>query len=257
MTNVSAGTVNTNTTGFVTPKAVYDYVSAQTAAAIANVYTHKGTTAVTQLSSLTPKIGDVYNVTGCASTGTVINGQTAYNGDNFVATAAAAAATSWDKLAASFNADDYITKATWNASTGNWQNTYTTVNSNSATNWNNAKHNAFAAVSAGSKTITANGSAASFTISGTNGIGVSGAGRTVTVYPSAYAYGKVSIGGNVTQATTMGDTFGFVAGTNVQLSAGTKQVTISATDTTYNPATTAALGLNKSSYVTGTTAVIF
>jgi len=257
MTNVSAGTVNTNTTGFVTPKAVYDYVSAQTAAAVANVYTHRGTTGVTQLSSLTPKIGDVYNVSGCAATGTVINGQTAYNGDNFVATAAAAGATSWDKLAASFNASDYISKTTWDSSTGNWQNAYTAVTANSASNWANTAHKAFANVKAGSTTIAAATSADTFTISGINGLAVSGTGKTVTVYPSAYAYGKVSIGGNVTQATAMGDTFGFVAGANIQLTSGAKQVTISGKDTTYNSATTAALGLNKASYVTGTTAVIF
>lgn len=257
MTNVSAGTVNTNTTGFVTPKAVYDYVQASTAEALANVYTHKGTTGVTQLSSLTPKIGDVYNLSGCAASGTVINGQTAYNGDNFVATAAVAAATSWDKLAASFNADDYITTATWDTSTANWQKAFTATTSNSASNWPNSAHNAFASVKAGSVTINAANSAGTFTLSGVNGLSVSGSGTTATVYPSAYAYGKVSIGGNVTQATAIGDTFGFVAGTNIQLTTGTKQVTISGKDTTYNAATTAALGLNKKSYVTGTTAVIF
>ena len=257
MGGVSAGTVNTNTTGFVTPKAVYDYVKTQTADAMANVYTHKGTTGVTQLSSLTPKVGDVYNVTGCASTGTVINGQTAYNGDNFVATAAAAAATSWDKLAASFNANDYISTATWNNSTGNWQNAYTAVSNNSATNWANTAHKAFATVKAGSMTKNAGNSADSFTISGVNGLAVSGSGSTATVYPSAYAYGKISIGGAVTQATSMGDTFGFIAGSNMQLTNGTKQVTFSAKDTTYSEATTALLGTNKKSYVTGTTAVIF
>ena len=86
---------------------------------------------------------------------------------------------------------------------------------------------------------------------------VSGSGTTATVYPSAYNYGKISIGGAVTQATSIGDTFGFVAGTNMQLTTAAKQVTFSAKDTTYSEATTAALGTNKKSYVTGTTAVIF
>lgn len=257
MTNVSAGTVNTNTTGFVTPKAVYDYVQTQTADAMANAYTHKGTTGVSQLSSLTPKIGDVYNVTGCAETGTVINGQTAFNGDNFVATAAAAAATSWDKLAASFNSDDYISTATWNASTANWQKAYTATNSNSASNWANTAHKAFGSVKAGTVTINAGTSAASFTLSGVNGLAVSGSGTTATVYPSAFNYGKINIGGSVTQASSIDDTFGFVAGTNIQLTTASKQVTISAKDTTYSEATTSTTGLNKKSYVTGTTAVIF
>lgn len=259
MTNVSAGTVNTNTTGFVTPKAVYDYVQTQTAAAMSNVYTHKGTTGVSQLSLLTPKIGDVYNLTGCAETGTVINGQTAYNGDNFVATAAAAAATSWDKLAASFNASDYISKSTWNSSTGTWQSAYNAVSTNSASNWPNSAHKAFANVEAGTVTIAASTSASTVTLSGVNGLAVSGSGTTATVYPSAYAYGKINIGGAVTQATAMGDTFGFVAGTNMEITPNTtnKQATFSAKNTTYSQATSAALGINKASYVTGTTAVIF
>ena len=259
MTNVSAGTVNTNTTGFVTPKAVYDFVQTQTAAAMSNVYTHKGTTGVSQLSSLTPKIGDVYNLTGCDETGTVINGQTAYNGDNFVATAAAAATTSWDKLAASFNASDYISKSTWDSSTGTWQSAYSAVTANSASNWANTAHKAFANVSAGTVTIAASTSASTVTLSGVNGLAVSGSGTTATVYPSAYAYGKINIGGAVTQATAMGDTFGFVAGTNMEITPNTtnKQATFSAKNTTYSQATSAALGINKASYVTGTTAVIF
>ena len=258
MTNVSAGTVNTNTTGFVTPKAVYDYVQTQTAAAMSNVYTHKGTTGVSQLSTLTPKIGDVYNLTGCAETGTVINGQTAFNGDNFVATAAAAA-TSWDKLAASFNASDYISKTTWDSSTGTWQSAYSAVTANSASNWANTAHKAFANVKAGTVTIAASTSASTVTLSGVNGLAVSGSGTTATVYPSAYAYGKINIGGAVTQATAMDDTFGFVAGTNMEITpnATNKQATFSAKNTTYSQATSAALGINKASYVTGTTAVIF
>lgn len=257
MTTVSAGTVNTNTTGFVTPKAVYDFVQTQTAAALSNVYTHKGTTDITALSGLTPKIGDVYNVSGCADTGTVINGQTAFNGDNFVATAAAAAATSWDKLAASFNASNYITTATWNNSTATWQSTYTTVNNNSASNWANSAHKAFSNVKAGSTTIAASTTAATFTLSGVNGLAVSGSGTTATVYPSAFNYGKINIGGAVTQASAIGDTFGFSAGSNIALTTAAKQMGISAKNTTYNAATSAALGTNKASYVTGTTAVIF
>lgn len=199
----------------------------------------------------------MYNVSGCDSTGTVINGQTAYNGDNFVATATSAAVTSWDKLAASFNANDYISTTTWNNSTGNWNKAYTAVTANSATNWANTAHKAFATVKAGSMTKNAANSNDSFTISGVNGLAVSGSGSTATVYPSAFSYGKISIGGAVTQATSMGDTFGFVAGTNMQLTTAAKQVTFSAKDTTYGEATTALLGTTKKSYVTGTTAVIF
>ena len=257
MAGVSAGTVNTNTTGFVTPKAVYDYVVSQTAAALTSAYKHKGTTGVSQLSGLTPQVGDVYNVTGCATTGTNVNGQLVFNGDNLVATATQASNNSWDKLAATFDASDYITKATWDSSTGNWNKAYTAVNTNSATNWANTAHKAFATVKAGSWTKTAGTSADSFTISGVNGLAVSGSGATATVYASAYNYGKVNIGGAVTQATAIGDTFGFVAGTNIDFTTASKQVTISAKDTTYSEATTAKLGTNKASYVTGTTAVIF
>ena len=257
MAGVSAGTVNTNTTGFVTPKEVYDFVKAQTAAAISNAYVHKGTCDVTALSSYNAIVGWVYNVTGCASTGTEINDQLVYNGDNMVATAAGTGNTKWDKLAATFDASNYITKTTWNNSTGVWNTATATVNSNSASNWANTAHKAFAIVKAGSMTKNAGNSADSFTISGVNGLAVSGSGSTATVYPSAYAYGKISIGGAVTQATSMGDTFGFVAGTNMQLTNGTKQVTFSAKDTTYGEATSALLGTNKKSYVTGTTAVIF
>ena len=195
--------------------------------------------------------------TGCASTGTEINDQLVYNGDNMVATAAGTGNTKWDKLAATFDASNYITKTTWNNSTGVWNTATATVNTNSANNWANTAHKAFATVKAGSITKNAGNSADSFTISGVNGLAVSGSGSTATVYPSAYAYGKISIGGAVTQATSMGDTFGFIAGTNMQLTNGTKQVTFSAKDTTYSEATSALLGTNKKSYVTGTTAVIF
>lgn len=258
MAGVSASAVNTNTTGFVTPKAVYDYVQAQTGAALTNAYKHKGTTGASQLASLTPAIGDVYNISGAASTGTLINGQLVFNGDNMVATATQASNTSWDKLAATFDASDYVSKSTWDSSTGNWQNAYTTVNGNSASNWANTAHKAFDTVKAGTTTVkTAANSADTFTVSGTNGIAVTGANGTINVYPSAFNYGKVNIGGAVTQATTIGDTFGFVAGSNIDLTTGTKQVTISAKNTTYSQATTSTLGTNKASYVTGTTAVIF
>lgn len=257
MGGVSAGTVNTNTTGFVTPKAVYDYVNSQTAAAVANAYVHKGTIHVSSLSSTNAQIGWVYNVSGCADAGTTVNGQLVYNGDNMVATAAGAAVGNWDKLAATFDASNYITKTTWNNATGVWNNATATVNSNSSTNWANSAHSAFSQVKVGSVTINAGSSAASFTISANNGLSASANGTTATIFPTAYNYGKISIGGAVTQASAIGDTFGFVAGSNMQLTNGTRQVTFSAKDTTYSEATTALLGTTKKSYVSGTTAIIF
>lgn len=257
MGSVSAGSVTTDTSGFVTPKAVYDFVQTSTAAAIANAYVHKGTLHVSSLSSTNAQVGWVYNVSGCASTGTTINSQLVYDGDNMVATAAGTGANKWDKLAATFDASNYITTATWNTNTAVWNTATATVSNNSATNWANTAHKAFSTVKAGSTTIAAGSSAASFTLSATGGLSVSGSGTTATVYPTAYNYGKISIGGAVTQATSIGDTFGFVAGTNMQLTTASKQVTFSAKDTTYSEATTDALGTNKKSYVTGTTAVIF
>jgi hypothetical protein len=257
MAGVSAGSVTTTTTGFVTPKAVYDFVQTSTAAAITNAYVHKGTLHVSSLSSTNAKVGWVYNVSGCANTGTTINGQLVYNGDNMVATAAGAAVANWDKLAATFDASNYITTAQWNTATGTWNTTTTTVSNNSATNWANTAHKAFSTVKAGSITIAAGSNAANFTLSGLGGLAVSGSGTTATVYPTAYNYGKISIGGAVTQASSIGDTFGFAAGSNIELVNGTRQVSFSGKDTTYSEATTALLGTNKKSYVTGTTAVIF
>ena len=257
MGGVSAGTVTTNTTGFVTPKAVYDFVKTQTAAAISNAYVHKGTLHVSSLSSTNAQVGWVYNVSGCATSGTTINGQLVYNGDNMVATAAGAAAANWDKLAATFDASNYITKTTWNNSTGVWNTATATVNTNSASNWANTKHSAFSQVKVGTTTINAGSSAANFTIAGSNGLSASAAGTTVTIYPTAYNYGKISIGGAVTQASAIGDTFGFSAGSNIELVNGTRQVSFSAKDTTYGEATTTLLGTTKKSYVSGTTAVIF
>lgn len=264
MGNVSASAVNTNTTGFVTPKEIVDYVATTTAAAIGSAYRHQGTCDVTALSGKTPVVGDVWNVTGCAAGGTDVNGQLVFNGDNLVATATAKANTSWDKLAATFDASNYITTATWNTSTANWQKAYTAVTANSASNWDNGKISAFKTINAGGTNVVAASNAATVTITGANGIKVAGAGTTVTISPSAYAYGSVTVNGVATSASKMGDVIGFSAGSNMSITTaananGNPVINLSAKDsnTTYSQATTSKLGTNYAAYVTGSTAVLF